>query len=87
MKKTLGEHWIWVNRPTFPFVLNADLPDADGVNPSLSPDGPSIGTRPPGKMPAKFGLEFQWMPITLDSYGQNWDIRISFATIIPSLSK
>lgn len=40
-----------------------------------------------GKMPAKFGLEMQWMPITPDTYGQNWDIRIIFAPIIPSLFK
>ena len=52
MKKTLGDHWIWVNRPTFPFVLNADLPDADDLNPGLTPDGPPSGTRPPGDIPA-----------------------------------
>jgi len=52
MEKTIGKHWIWVNRPTFNFVLNADLPDADNINPGLSPDGPPSGTRPPGDIPA-----------------------------------
>ena len=66
MEKTLGEHWIWVNRPTFPFVLNADLPDADDSNPGLSPDGPPGGTRPPGEIPSG-GLPF-------DSYSGFGDI-------------
>jgi len=52
MEKTIGKHWIWVNRPTFNFVLNADLPDADNINLGLSPDGPPSGTRPPGDIPA-----------------------------------
>jgi thiamine biosynthesis lipoprotein ApbE len=34
MDKTIGKHWIWVNRPTFNFVLNADLPDViDKIRP------------------------------------------------------
>ena len=57
MEKTIGKHWIWVNRPTFNFVLNADLPDADNINPGLSPDGPPSGTKPPGDIPAG-GLPF-----------------------------
>ena len=57
MEKTIGKHWIWVNRPTFNFVLNADLPDADNINPGLSPDGPPSGTKPPDDIPAG-GLPF-----------------------------
>jgi hypothetical protein len=25
--KKLGENWIWVNRPTFPFIMNMDVPE------------------------------------------------------------
>jgi hypothetical protein len=57
MEKTIGKHWIWVNRPTFNFVLNADLPDADNINPGLNPDGAPSGTKPPGDIPAG-GLPF-----------------------------
>ena len=38
MEKTIGENWIWVNRPTFNFVLNADLPDADKLESGLGPN-------------------------------------------------
>ena len=40
-----------------------------------------------GKMPIKMGAEMQWMPISPDTYGQNWNIRITIAPIIPSLFK
>jgi len=40
-----------------------------------------------GKMSIKMGAEFQWMPISPDTYGQNWNIRITIAPIIPSLFK
>ena len=36
MDKTIGENWIWVNRPTFNFVLNADLPDVDEIKSALT---------------------------------------------------
>ncbi len=56
MEKVIGKNWIWVNRPTFPFVLNADLPDIDESN--LGPGGgpPVIpedlpGGGPPGGLP------------------------------------
>jgi len=39
MDKTIGENWIWVNRPTFNFVLNADLPDVDEIKSGLNPGG------------------------------------------------
>lgn len=47
----LGDDWIWVNRPTFPFVMNADIPDAPGAPPvSLPPDG---APSPPSGFPRR----------------------------------
>ena len=55
MEKTIGKHWIWVNRPTFNFVLNADLPDSDeiksGLNPGGGPGGDRPSSIPPGGLP------------------------------------
>jgi hypothetical protein len=55
MDKTIGENWIWVNRPTFNFVINADLPDVDGIKSGLNPGGGPGGDRPssipPGGVP------------------------------------
>ena len=55
MDKTIGENWIWVNRPTFNFVLNADLPDVDEIKSGLNPGGGPGGDRPssisPGGVP------------------------------------
>jgi hypothetical protein len=55
MDKTIGENWIWVNRPTFNFVLNADLPDVDEIKSGLNPGGGPSEDRPssipPGGVP------------------------------------
>ena len=55
MEKTIGKNWIWVNRPTFNFVINADLPDVDGIKSGLNPGGGPEGGRPssipPGGVP------------------------------------
>ena len=60
MEKTIGKNWIWVNRPTFNFVLNADVPDIDEIREraqrriqsGLLPDGqPSLDNFPPGGLP------------------------------------
>jgi len=55
MDKAIGENWIWVNRPTFNFVLNADLPDVDeiksGLNPGGGPGGDKPSSIPPGGLP------------------------------------
>jgi hypothetical protein len=55
MDKTIGENWIWVNRPTFNFVLNADLPDVDekksGLNPGGGPSENRPSSIPPGGVP------------------------------------
>lgn len=55
MEKSIGKNWIWVNRPTFNFVLNADLPDVDeiksGLNPGGGPGGERPGRIPPGGVP------------------------------------
>ena len=50
--KGLGENWIWVNRPTFPFIMNGDFPTAPGGRrrASLLPPGgtPAIPSSIPG---------------------------------------
>ncbi len=53
MKDLIGENWIFVTRPTFPFVMNAegpDFPDGSGLSPGGGPpvipeDGPPIPRR------------------------------------------
>jgi hypothetical protein len=40
-----------------------------------------------GKLPMKFGLEFQWMFVRPDTYGQEFNIRITLAPILPSFFK
>ncbi len=37
-----------------------------------------------GKLPIKFGVEGQWMPKRPDTLGQEWNIRIVLAPIVPS---
>ena len=53
--KKLGEHWIWVNRPTFPFIINSDVPDVPGIRERLISGGggtPSFPPNiPPGNLP------------------------------------
>ncbi len=51
MEKTIGENWIWVNRPTFNIVLNADLPDVDDAGLILPPNLPNPPREPPGGFP------------------------------------
>jgi hypothetical protein len=51
MEKTIGENWIWVNRPTFNIVLNADLPDVDDAGLNLPPNLPNPPPKPPGGFP------------------------------------
>ena len=40
-----------------------------------------------GKMPMKFGVEMQYMPIRPDTLGQVFNVRIVLAPIVPSLFK
>lgn len=40
-----------------------------------------------GKLPVKFGLALQWMPIQPEEYGQKWDIQVSVTPVIPKLIK
>ncbi len=40
-----------------------------------------------GKMPAKLGVEMQWMPVSPDDFGQEWNIRVVIAPIVPSFFK
>ncbi len=39
MKNVIGENWIWVNRPTFPIIFNADVPDVAAIKAGLTPGG------------------------------------------------
>jgi hypothetical protein len=38
-----------------------------------------------GKLPVKFGLAGQYMPIHPDAFGQHWNIQISITPVIPKL--
>lgn len=40
-----------------------------------------------GKMPVKLGVEYQYMVVRPDSYGQDWNLRFVFAPIVPSIMK
>jgi len=67
MEKAIGKNWIWVNRPTFPFVLNADLPDINRPEGGIGPGNiPGLPDEPPGGIPPG-GLDF-------DSYSGFGDI-------------
>jgi len=35
-------------------------------------------------MPLKVGVEFQWMPVRPDTLGQEFNIRLVIAPILPS---
>jgi hypothetical protein len=37
-----------------------------------------------GKMPIKMGVEMQYMPVRPDAYGQQFNIRLTFAPVFPS---
>ena len=37
-----------------------------------------------GKLPIKFGIEGQYMPVRPDAYGQQYNIRVVVAPIIPA---
>ena len=39
MNNLIGENWIWVNRPTFPIIFNADVPDVAAIKAGLTPGG------------------------------------------------
>ena len=39
----------------------------------------------PGSLPVKVGVEMQYMPVTPDFYGAEYNIRFVFAPIIPAL--
>ncbi|MDJ0947381.1 MAG: hypothetical protein QNJ94_00520 [Alphaproteobacteria bacterium] len=48
LTETLGENWIWVNRPTFPTIMNASIPDVGQVQSTLIGGAtPEIGGFPP----------------------------------------
>jgi hypothetical protein len=38
-----------------------------------------------GKLPVKFGLAVQWMPVQPDLYGQEWNVQLSITPVIPKL--
>jgi hypothetical protein len=68
-------------------IITADW-EADSDNRWTVPIGVGVyKTSFFGKMPIKLGVEMQWMPIQPDILGQEWNIRLTFAPIIPSLFK
>jgi len=40
-----------------------------------------------GKVPVRFALGLQWMPIQPDRYGQDWNIQLIIAPVLPKLIK
>ncbi len=40
-----------------------------------------------GKVPVRFALGLQWMPIQPDRYGQEWNIQLIIAPVLPKLIK
>ena len=40
-----------------------------------------------GKLPVKIGLAGQYMPIHPETFGQKWNIQVSFTPVIPKLVK
>lgn len=40
-----------------------------------------------GRLPVKFGLALQWMPIHPDSFGQQWNVQLIVSPVIPKLIK
>jgi hypothetical protein len=52
----IGEDWIFVTRPTFPFVMHADQPDLSSLGPGAKPP---IVNPPPGFMPPLGGAPFR----------------------------
>ena len=52
----IGEDWIFVTRPTFPIVMNADQPDISNLGPGAKPP---IINPPPGFIPPGGGAPFR----------------------------
>jgi hypothetical protein len=40
-----------------------------------------------GKLPIKFSLGLQWFPIQPEEYGQDWNVQIQIAPVLPKLIK
>jgi hypothetical protein len=40
-----------------------------------------------GKLPVRFAVGVQWMPIQPDLYGQKWNVQLVIAPVIPKLIK
>jgi hypothetical protein len=40
-----------------------------------------------GKLPVRFAVGVQWMPIQPDLYGQKWNVQPVIAPVIPKLIK
>jgi len=61
---------------------------ADGRNQVTFPLGFGVGrTFRLGGVPIQSALEFQWMPVYPDDFGQRFNIRFSFKPVLPSLIK
>jgi hypothetical protein len=40
-----------------------------------------------GKLPVRFGLAAQWMPVQPDVYGQKWNVQLVVSPVLPKLVK
>jgi hypothetical protein len=61
---------------------------ADGRNQVTFPLGLGVGrTFKLGGVPIQSTLEFQWMPVHPDDFGQCFNIRFVFKPVLPSLVK
>jgi len=40
-----------------------------------------------GKLPVRFALGLQWMPVQPDRYGQKWNVQVIVAPVLPKLIK
>jgi hypothetical protein len=38
-----------------------------------------------GRLPVRFGLQGQYMPVHLDAFGQKWNLQVNVAPVIPKL--
>jgi hypothetical protein len=61
---------------------------ADGRNQVTFPIGLGFGrTFRLGGVPVQMGLEFQWMPVYPEDFGQRFNIRFTFKPVLPNLIK
>ena len=59
-----------------------------GGNKVTFPIGPQVSkVQKFGRLPVKFAIQGQYMPVSPDIFGQRWNIRVSLTPVIPKLIK